>query len=189
MTVPSKNDPMYSGDRGRKSRTMVPATPAGAIGMPVTLVENDEMVEVKAEPPMVLSSSPTPFGLLVALRRRWLLALTLGLLFGAGGTAAIWYFQPISWSVRTVMHISANRPYIAFENADARADFANYQRSQLFLVKSRTVLNAALRRPGSGFFTYRPKTTGPGRLAGKRTQGRFRGRPGNYDHQAEWRSS
>jgi succinoglycan biosynthesis transport protein ExoP len=97
-------------------------------------------------PPAVLSTSPTPLSLLSALRRRWLLAASLGTVLAMIGAAVAW-FLPISWKARTLLHISSNRPYILFDMPDSRTDFANSQRSQLTLVKSRLVLEEALRIP------------------------------------------
>ncbi|MCI0379611.1 MAG: polysaccharide biosynthesis tyrosine autokinase [Gemmataceae bacterium] len=126
---------------------LVPAVEAGAQILAPAVPPRQTGLALEAAPPSVLTSPPTPWALLVALKRRWLLALTLGLLGAAIGAAVAWYMLPVSWRARTLLHIASIRPVLIFENAEARTDFANYQRSQLALVRSRLVLNAALRDP------------------------------------------
>ncbi|MCI0740948.1 MAG: polysaccharide biosynthesis tyrosine autokinase, partial [Gemmataceae bacterium] len=125
---------------------LVPAVEGAQILAPAGLQRQSGLAPDIA-PPSVLTAPPTPLALLVALKRRWLLALTLGLLGAAIGAAVAWYMLPVSWRSRTLLHIASMRPFLVFDNAEARADFANYQRSQLALVRSRLVLNAALRDP------------------------------------------
>jgi succinoglycan biosynthesis transport protein ExoP len=96
-------------------------------------------------PPPVLSLKPTPMALLAALKRRWLLALTLGIVAAAIGVTVV-YTLPISWRARTLVHVAAIRPFILYPQ-ESRIDFATYQRSQLTLVKSRLVIRGALEKP------------------------------------------
>jgi capsular exopolysaccharide synthesis family protein len=98
-------------------------------------------------PPAVLSAPPTPLALSIALRRRWLLALTVATLAALLGAAAAWTLLPVTWRARSLLHIASNRPFILYETPEVRIDFASYQRSQVALVKSRLVLNAALEDP------------------------------------------
>jgi capsular exopolysaccharide synthesis family protein len=84
--------------------------------------------------------------LLQALRRRWLLALTLAALLAPLATVAAWYVVPNRYTARTLLYVDATQPSILPGLAQGGVS-ANYQRTQLALVKSRLVLNAALRRP------------------------------------------
>jgi polysaccharide biosynthesis transport protein len=98
-------------------------------------------------PPAVLSAPPTPWALLGALKRRWMLAASLGIVAAVVGLVVIWQL-PLSWRARTSLQISAERPYIMFrdESRSRAGDFIN-SRSQLGLVKSQLVLKEALASP------------------------------------------
>jgi capsular exopolysaccharide synthesis family protein len=98
-------------------------------------------------PPAALSATPNLVGLLLALRRRWFLALSLGLLLAPAAAFAAWTLRPITFTARTLLHVTSNQPKLLYELPDSRGDFGNYQRVQIALVKSRWVLNAALRDP------------------------------------------
>src|SRR5205823_5919243 len=97
--------------------------------------------------PQVLSATPNPFSLLTALRRRWLLALSLGLLTATAAAGVMGYLSQPLWRARTQLHIAANRPYLIFDTPEGKTEFGNYQRAQLAMVKSRLVLNSALQDP------------------------------------------
>lgn len=96
-------------------------------------------------PPAVLSAKPTLPSLLAALRRRWLIALILGLIAATVGVVVV-LNMPVSWRARTLVHVAAIRPFILFPQEN-RIDFSTYQRSQLALVRSRLVLKDALNNP------------------------------------------
>jgi capsular exopolysaccharide synthesis family protein len=85
-------------------------------------------------------------GLLAALRRRWLLATSLGVVLAAASAATAWFVQPPKYTVQTTLHIASQNPSIVYKLDDS-SQFANYQRTQQVLVKSRLVLNAALNKP------------------------------------------
>lgn len=81
-----------------------------------------------------------------ALRRRWFLLLSLGLIAAGGAAGAAWYFIPVKHTASTLLHLDATTPAILF-NAQDGANFVNFQRTQLTILKSRLVLNAALKQP------------------------------------------
>src|SRR5438874_13695687 len=58
-----------------------------------------------ATPPAALSKTPTLAGLLLALRRRWLLAVSLGILLAPAAAAGVWIMRPITSSARTLLHV------------------------------------------------------------------------------------
>src|SRR5262245_3933738 len=93
------------------------------------------LIPTETSPPSVLTAPPTPLSLLVALRRRWFVALILGLIAGAAAAAAAWYVSPISWRANTRLQIMTIRPSFLFDTPESRIDFANYQRSQAALAK------------------------------------------------------
>src|SRR5262245_38653043 len=138
---------MFSPDTQKLSSTDSSAAPAlgSGRGSELTLVQKHSPRDVAVARPQVLAASPTPLALLQALRRRWRFALLVGILLGAVGALVAYQLSPPTTRVRTLLQIAAVRPYIAFENADARVDFVNYQRAQAGMVKSRKVINSILK--------------------------------------------
>src|SRR5262245_27295709 len=83
-------------------------------------------------------------GLLKGLRRRWFLALFLGVFLGAAAAAgAFILFPPSKYVARTRLEVDPNS-HIFFPDAFRQRDFGTYQKHQMALVKSRLVLNSAL---------------------------------------------
>src|SRR6516165_10138183 len=101
--------------------------------------------------PAALATPPDALTLWKCLRRCWRWAVVVGLVAaGAAGIAAWKLIPPSKHTARTLIHIPQRRPIIwptTMENTSAQPD---YQRTQVALVKSRPVLNAALKRPGIG---------------------------------------
>jgi capsular exopolysaccharide synthesis family protein len=94
------------------------------------------------------ASAATPAALFKAFRRRWLLAASAGLLCGLAGFAVVWFLLPLGkHTAHSLIQVSANQPQIIFPTAETRSDFASYRRTQMALIKSRWVLNTALRQP------------------------------------------
>jgi capsular exopolysaccharide synthesis family protein len=84
-------------------------------------------------------------GLLRAFGRRWPFALTLGVVLGAAAFAAVWFALPTpSATAFATLHLDPIQRKLLFDLGDRPGD---YQNTQLALVKSRLVLNAALRKP------------------------------------------
>src|SRR5262245_23983031 len=87
-------------------------------------------------------------GLLRAFRRRWVLAVLLGLLFGGAGTAAVWFFLPApSGTAAAQLHIDAVPKALAFRTEERPGEYVVFQNTQTALARSRLVLTAALRNP------------------------------------------
>ncbi|HJZ59467.1 MAG TPA: hypothetical protein VKE74_31275, partial [Gemmataceae bacterium] len=87
----------------------------------------------------------SPAKLLHALRRRWILAIPLGLLAGiAAGWGGSTRVTPL-YTARTLLQIPAERPVILYSELGSRQDSSNYQRTQIATVKSRLVGQSALR--------------------------------------------
>jgi succinoglycan biosynthesis transport protein ExoP len=95
--------------------------------------------------PPAMSKAPTAAALLAALGQRWLMATILGLLASVLAAVAVWYFVPVKYKAQAIVKISSREKGI-FQD-QLVADFANYQKTQAALLKSRFVLNAALRPP------------------------------------------
>ncbi|APW59911.1 polysaccharide biosynthesis tyrosine autokinase [Paludisphaera borealis] len=121
---------------------------------PVELLPVDRIVpgygaSLKAvEPPPGLSEMPDLDGLLRALRRRWLFALLGGLLCSSLSAAAVYlYLPPPKYTARALVHVAEKRPRELFETRESEVGFRTYQETQVILVKSRKVLEAALNPP------------------------------------------
>jgi capsular exopolysaccharide synthesis family protein len=119
---------------------------------PQALVEQEAVAPaVKRRPvvlatrPEALSAKPNLMGLLVALRRRWLLAVSLGVLIAPAVAVTVWIMRPITFTARFTLYVKSSAPKVLYDVQEARIDFNNYQRAQIALVKSRLVLNTALR--------------------------------------------
>ena len=83
-----------------------------------------------------------------ALRRRWIVALAIGLLGAAAAGYAADQFVGTGYTVRAQVYIPTDRPGFGFGGQDNRIDAATYQRRQSAQVRSRAVLHSALQRPG-----------------------------------------
>ena len=110
----------------------------------------------RATAPPVLSASPSqaampdPLSLLRALRRRWSLALHAGLLCAAVAAGAAYFLvPPAKYTARAMFHVSSTPPIVIKKTqCETVPDSGAYQRTQLALLKSRLVLNAALKQEG-----------------------------------------
>ncbi len=98
--------------------------------------------------PPALSATLSPAALLTAFRRRWFVAVTLGLISAGIVAAGVWVAFPSGGhTAHTLLHIADRQPVVIAAIPENQADFGNYQRTQLVLIKSLPVLNAALRDP------------------------------------------
>jgi capsular exopolysaccharide synthesis family protein len=100
--------------------------------------------------PPALSSRPDPISLFHAWRRRWPLATAVGLVFSVAAAAAAWFFWPAQYTAFSLLRVASVQPRLVFDTAESKGgDFGTYQRTQVQLLKSRFVLNGALRQPGA----------------------------------------
>jgi succinoglycan biosynthesis transport protein ExoP len=93
-------------------------------------------------------SGVTALALLKALRHHWMLAICLALAMGVPIAAAVWVFLPPpkpSAAAKLIMDMDPER--VLYQHPEAAVNFLNYQATQIALLKSRLVLNAALRDP------------------------------------------
>lgn len=97
--------------------------------------------------PPALTATPNALLLLKALRRRLGSALTVGLLCAAAAGVAAWFLTPPpKITARTQLYVSAIPPNILFPD-DRIGRHEDFVRSQVYLIKDRFVLTAALRSP------------------------------------------
>ncbi|MFO0800407.1 MAG: polysaccharide biosynthesis tyrosine autokinase [Gemmataceae bacterium] len=88
---------------------------------------------------------PTPLGLLNALRRRWVLATFLGLLVGAALGTGLWFLLP--GGKHTARATVQLRPSTVETGKGQVEDFDSFRRSQMYLVKSRDLINRTIAEP------------------------------------------
>lgn len=128
------------------AQSLPAAAPSQTTPQHALAVRSRRALAALGELPEVLSTTPNVPGLLYAARRRWRLALFLGLVCAAGAGSAVWFTQTEKHIARTMVLVNAQAPILVADTRD-RSDFGSYQRTQVAYVKSRLVLNAALRDP------------------------------------------
>jgi succinoglycan biosynthesis transport protein ExoP len=115
--------------------------------MPAEETEKAAGLETTSLPPALLAR-PDAQALLLALKRRWLLSCCVAVLGAVTASLAAWLFVPAPKpTAQALLHVEATQPWVAYHRAESKSDFQNYQRTQIALVKSRFVLNSALRQP------------------------------------------
>src|SRR5262249_34883685 len=106
-------------------------------------------------PPHALTSRPNALALAKALRRRWLLASSAGLICTGFAAIAAWILLPNpKYTARTEMLVPQDDRFL-LPTSEPRRDLVSHQKTQVALVKSRWVLDAALkpqRRPDGSEF-------------------------------------
>ena len=81
-----------------------------------------------------------------ALRRRWLLALCMGLVVGGASAVALWYYFPESSSATALFQVANEEESLIFNTMPKTlASFDVLKKTQLALLKSNFVLTAAIR--------------------------------------------
>lgn len=94
--------------------------------------------------PARVSAAPNAMGLLMSLRRRWLLATTLAILLAACVSIAIWtWLPPGKATARTLMRIQGTSWLWKEMSQSGSTD----PRTHIALIKSRLVLTSALKQP------------------------------------------
>jgi succinoglycan biosynthesis transport protein ExoP len=128
------------------------AQAAGAITPASDVAAGDSHRRVPSIRPAALPPSPataiSPLTLLRALKRRLALALGLGVLAVAIAGPASWFFLPAAkFRAQARLQVSSRQPQIVFEmDRQGADDYKRYQKTQLGLLRSRFVFNAALQK-------------------------------------------
>ncbi|MEX0978331.1 MAG: hypothetical protein WDZ48_05750, partial [Pirellulales bacterium] len=97
--------------------------------------------------PEILSAKPNPVELLHAIRRRWALALGLGLTVSILATGLLWFLLPVKYEAYALMKVSGKPPTVLDKVNAATEEFAVFKRTQVQLILSNVVLNGTLRNP------------------------------------------
>jgi capsular exopolysaccharide synthesis family protein len=123
---------------------VIPVSPAGA-EVPAEAGRTEWRAAVPAAPP-ALGSGPDATTLLKGLRRRWYVAVALGVLLSGAVSAAVWYLLEPKYTAVAQVHIDPVPPWLMYRNIDTPADrgeFLSFERWQATQMKNRFVLNAA----------------------------------------------
>ena len=130
-----------------------PKAPLPSVGV-LAVRDRDAALALPSAPGMAFPAAPadaTGDGgldikrLLHALRRRWLPAVTLGLLTGIAVAVPVWLFLPRGYEAVVWLRIRASGTLLSEGRS---AEYDAYRKTQLQLLRSPVVLNAALRKPG-----------------------------------------
>src|SRR5262245_56911887 len=97
----------FSGPDNMPHETSARQAPESGMGA-TALVLRDRRVLYSSDVPAVLSTTPNLAGLLQAIRRRWRLALLLGLVLSPAVAAGVWFSMPERHTAQTVIHIAQN---------------------------------------------------------------------------------
>lgn len=105
-----------------------------------------------------LAEPMTPQGLLLAWKRRWKQALLIAIPVAILVTAAAWVAVPAYYTAFVLLKVASTEPRLVFRKAETEQNFDTYRQTQMAMIQSRFVLNAALRRSGiSDLETIRTK--------------------------------
>ncbi len=114
--------------------------PAGALAFPTTPV---------FAPQDVLRGGMDANSFFHAVRRRWILALCMGLVVAGAAAGALWLVFPESSSATALFQVSSQQQSIVFDvNRNTPQSFETLKKTQLAYLKSYYVLEAAIRKPG-----------------------------------------
>jgi capsular exopolysaccharide synthesis family protein len=128
-------------DRSRTPREPAPASSYGRLANPAS--SGDGLRPVTAG-----ATAIEPVAMLKAFRRRWPVAIGLGLLAAGLAAGAAWLVvPPAKYTAYASLKIDSNRPTIIFPLKETVPDSATYQETQVNLIKSRLVLDKALDKP------------------------------------------
>jgi succinoglycan biosynthesis transport protein ExoP len=94
------------------------------------------------------STAPDKAALLRAFRRRWTVALPAALAAAAVVALGVWHVLPKpKFTAQASLKIAAQPPIVLFTTAESRTDYGTYQRTQVALIKGRSIFKKFLNRP------------------------------------------
>ncbi len=121
---------------------------ASHAGLPAPMPPQMPSHRLPTATPAGLSSAPDAQKLLLALAKRWPVAVLGGLVTGiVMGVAVYWLMPRPRYTARAVLLVASNPPRIIFHTSENNPSFQTYQRTQATLAKTRPVLAAAFRQP------------------------------------------
>jgi capsular exopolysaccharide synthesis family protein len=124
-------------------------------------------------PPAALAAAPNALTLLKSLRRCWLRAIAFGLVVASIAAIAAWRLVPVpAFTARTLIRVPPGGR-VMFQTTEVVPTLPDYQRTQVALVKSRMVLNAAIRQQGIADLSIFPSSIEPVEWLEKQIQADF----------------
>jgi succinoglycan biosynthesis transport protein ExoP len=146
-----RDDPSRSPEPSQPSQAMVGGAqhPSDALvphtnGVPLSA----NFVGGPAGPPHdVLHGGMNAGEFLNAVRRQWMLVLGMGLVAAVGTAIVLWFLLPESSSAVALFQVKSSPQKLVFDSATETTKFEVLQNTQLALLKSNFVLQAALRDP------------------------------------------
>jgi succinoglycan biosynthesis transport protein ExoP len=124
-----------------------PKRPSGDVELPREAQDGAVRLRTDAAATSTAASFfPDPILLVRCILRRWLFAMSLGVVTAALVAGVLWYvLPPGKFRAVALIRIRADRPNVLFKDQDA--SFQTYRETQLALLKSPVVLNKALDQP------------------------------------------
>jgi polysaccharide biosynthesis transport protein len=95
--------------------------------------------------PDILKAKPNPIELLHAVRRRWPLAIGLGVTVATIAAGLLWFFLPVHYEAFALIKVAGKPPAVLERRAGAADEFAVFKRTQVQLIRSGLVLQGTLR--------------------------------------------
>ena len=121
-------------------------TPPGGMPMPVAAASTP--AGSAGPSPQAVRAGPTPLGLLNALKRRWVMAAFIGGLVAVAVATAVWFAMPAGkHQARASIQIRSAGPDIAPRGNE---DIESFRRDQIFILKTRDLINRTLAEPAIG---------------------------------------
>lgn len=128
--------------RDAQTAAQVPVNRVTQVASSTRTAQGASGAPAKGTPPAVAAAPDLP-ALLRALKRRWLLALFLGLLVAGGVAAALMYLMPTKYVAYATLQVAFAQDTPAAKSA-YRNDFPIFLKTQAARIKSRDVLLKAL---------------------------------------------
>lgn len=118
-----------------------PLPPAGVNGSRVLAPGSSGTLRPVGAP----STAADPIALLKAFRRRWPLAIGLGLVAAAAVSAGAWLIiPPAEYTTNATLRVNMFRPKVIFGTKEDQTEFRTYQQTQAALIRNPLVLEKAL---------------------------------------------
>jgi capsular exopolysaccharide synthesis family protein len=113
-------------------------------------------------PAPAANAVPTPAGLLNAFKRRWVLGTFMGLLCAAAAGSALWFVLPGGkHEARGLINLRDKNLDIGNKNQE---DYEAYKRNQIFILKTRDLLNRTANDPAVASLEMMKNAEDPVRL-------------------------
>jgi polysaccharide biosynthesis transport protein len=96
--------------------------------------------------PEILKAKPNPVELIHAVRRRWPLAIGLGVTVSTLVAGLVWFFVPVKYEAFALLKVAGKPPMVLGRLTDSVTDeFSVFKRTQVDLIKSNVVMLGTFR--------------------------------------------